>query len=104
MNSIVTTAPTTKAATFAFAIMFQKRCAKNRCQCWGPKFHIRLCRSTPAPPTGVAKVTGQQAETSLTPVRSTARGVVSGPPVKVSDGNVIISVKCMCMYIILCRT
>ena len=70
--------------------MFQKRCAKNRCQCLGPKFHIRLCRCTPAPSTGVARVTGQQAETSLTLVRSTARGVVSGPPVKVSDVSFLI--------------
>ena len=64
--------------------MLQKQCAANRCQFLEQMYPTRLSQCTPAPPTGVARVTGQQAETSLTPVRSMARGVVSGPPVKVS--------------------
>ena len=63
--------------------MLQKRCAAIRCPFLEPQFHIRLCRCTPSPPTSVTRVTGQQAETSLRPVRSTARGVVGGPYVKV---------------------
>ena len=68
--------------------MFQKCCATNQCQCWGPLFHTRHCQCTPAPPTGVPRATGQQAGTSPACVKSMGRGVVSVLSVKVGEANV----------------